>query len=263
MGTSQKKPGQTALRILEVLRENPQGLTIAEIRELILAPEEVQQHLDRRLRELDPFFIIRRSQDGRKTVYVLVGPRPEGEWRYEKISKEKRAQVLSLAGSRCQMCGRTVEDDKITLHVDHKIPESWGGTAAMENLWAICSACNEGKKNYFKTFDAGTMTKVMNHESVHKRIAMLLRRQMHEWVDSDLIEFVANFQDHQTDWRKRLRELRYLRLVIDVRRVKRGKRSVSQYRLVKWVTLPADPTKAVREYECKRAEKNRRRKEKE
>lgn len=246
-----KKIGTIAKRILEALQAHHEGLTIEQLRNIVDPNREQgnQEHFGRRLRELYPFYIIDKKPHGRDTLYSLVGERPAGQWEYDVVNKTLRAKILARDGSRCQMCGKTVEADKIKLHIDHKIPQNWGGRTVEENLWALCTGCNEGKKNYFATFDSAVMKAVMSHDSVHKRIAELLHLKEGEWVDSDLIEFVANYNDWQTDWRKRLRELRYLGLKIEPRRIKIEKRTMSQYKLTKWVDLPADPSRAAQEYE--------------
>jgi hypothetical protein len=253
-----KRPPKLALDMLKALKDNPAGLDIVQLRHLVLKPNDTQQHLDRRLRSLDPFYIITREREGQRTVYKYIKTRTEGEWEFEDIPKTLRAEILNKAAGRCQMCGRTINEDNIKLHIDHKIPRSWGGKTQSDNLWAICSICNEGKKNYFANFDTEIMAAIMVHKSVHKRIAELLHMNQGEWVERDLIEFVANAIDQQEDWQKRLRELRYFKLQIDSRRTRIGKRTVSQYRLKNWVILPEDPTKAAREYERKRAQRNRR-----
>lgn len=84
------------------------------------------------------------------------------------------------------MCGKTVKEDGIKLHIDHKIPRSWGGDTSPENLWAICSACNEGKRNYYATFSSELMEQILVHKGVHNRIAHLLKSKKGEWVDSEL-----------------------------------------------------------------------------
>lgn len=240
-----------AARILAVLQKHPEGLDIAQIRDL-LKPIGIQQHLDRRLRELDPHFVIERERRGNSVFYKYVRPRREGSWDFEQISKNLRAKVLLKASGRCQLCGRTVIEDKARLHIDHKIPREWGGETEEQNLWALCSICNEGKKNYYATLDASVMKGVLSHESVHTRIAELLRAHKGGWVDCDMIEFVANVTEYQTDWRKRLRELRYLGLQIKTKRQMVGRRYVSYYRLSKDVPLPDDPSRAAREYEAAR-----------
>ena len=68
-----------ALEILKLLKTHREGLDIHQIREL-LEPTGVQQHLDRRLRELYPLHEIARERDGKRTVYKYVKPRPEGEF---------------------------------------------------------------------------------------------------------------------------------------------------------------------------------------
>lgn len=241
--------------ILEILRRHPDGIDIASIREE--GRIEGQQHLDKRIRELYPLYEIDRVKSGGKTKYRLIGPRNE-PWDFQNISKDMRAKILARDGMRCQMCGKTVRDEHVKLHIDHRIPRSWGGETTEENLWSLCSQCNEGKKNYFSTLDAQMMSEVMRYKSVHKRIAMLLKQKIREWVPSDLIEFVANFLDYQTDWSKRLRELRYFGLDIQSSRRKHGRRIISMYRLNNWVDLPSDITSAARKYERERAEKNKR-----
>jgi len=66
--------------------------------------------------------------------------------RKRKISKELRVQVLIRDKYKCRMCGRS--KDEVTLHVDHIIPASKGGTDEMSNLAALCSDCNIGKSDY-------------------------------------------------------------------------------------------------------------------
>lgn len=251
-----QKDQNVTLRILQLLLEHPEGLDITEIRKL-LALSGVQQHLDRRLRDLDPCHIISRTREGRRVVYRYVSPRKDGEWDYKIISKTLRAKVILRAPGRCQSCGKTTVEDQIRLHIDHKIPREWGGPTDEDNLWAICSVCNEGKRNYFANFDSGAMRRIIAHDSVHERIVELLHLRQNEWVDCDLIEFVANAMEQQTDWRKRLRELRYFGLDIKSMRKTVGKRSVSYYCLTNWVDLPEDITKSARDYERNRARKRR------
>lgn len=224
------KLSKIASDILSLLQKSKDGLSIHEIRTR-LSGVGVQQHLDRRLRELDPFYEIERVRDGSATIYRLVGQRPQTEWRYAAVSKTVQAAVLNKASGRCQMCGRTISEDAIRLHVDHKIPQSWGGTADADNLWAVCSACNEGKRDYFATFNSDLMKLALGKPSVHARIAALLEQPNHPWIECDLIEFVANFQSFQTDWRRRLRELRERGFEIETRNRRVGKRVLSEYRL--------------------------------
>lgn len=242
--------------ILAALQSHPDGLDIEGIRENI-GDYGTQQHLDRRVRTLDPLFIIERVKQGRSILYRLIGERPDGTWDYENISKTLRAKVLHRDGQRCRMCGRTVKEDDVRLHVDHKIPREWGGKTEEENLWSLCSVCNEGKKSYFASFEPDLMTKILAEQSVHNRIVALLKLKIGEWVDSDLLEFVANFESYQDDWQKRLREIRYTGLKIDHRNRKEVKRVKSFYRITELVPLPADITEFARQYERERAERNR------
>jgi len=242
--------------ILAALQESPEGLDIEEIRQRAKF-QGAQEELTRRVRELRPFYDVPCVRDGGRYVYRLRGERPEGEWEFGEISSTQRARILGHAAGRCQMCGRTVKEDGVKLQVDHKVPQSWGGSSEDDNLWALCSDCNGGKKNYYASFESGLMRKILTHKSVHRRIAELLRSKQGEWVECDLIEFVASFDSSQTDWRKRLRELRYMGLTVEVRRRKAQKRNISEYRLTNWAELPDDPSAFTREYERRRALRNR------
>lgn len=252
----EKSPSGILLTILKLLQAHPEGLDIEQIRQL--GKIEGQQHLDRRVRSLDPLYLIERSRVGKRTIYRLIGERANGEYDYDVISKTLRAKILTRDGRRCRMCGKTIDEDLVKLHIDHKIPREWGGLTSEENLWSLCSGCNEGKKNYFSSFDPELMTTVLGHSSVHRRIAEILRMKLGEWVDCDLIEFVANFDDYQTDWNKRLRELRYFDFQIDSRNRKVGKRTLSFYRLNNWPdNQPEDLSGAAREFEKQRAATNK------
>jgi hypothetical protein len=150
------KPGKIHLRIIEVMKRFPGGISGGQIRQELekegLEPGD-QTHLDRRKRDLKKWFVIKRdlativvSGKNRKvTLYSYVGVRrkvvDQGQ-----IGLKERAEVIHGAHGRCQMCGRSVEQHEITLVVDHKKLRDWGGTNDRDNLWAICEECNAGRK---------------------------------------------------------------------------------------------------------------------
>jgi len=57
-----------------------------------------------------------------------------------------RYDVLKRDGFRCQYCGRRASEGAV-LQVDHVRPisKAWHLRLSMNNLKAICSACNYGK----------------------------------------------------------------------------------------------------------------------
>lgn len=217
-------------RVLWEHREKP--LDIHEIRELIGPAVGVQQHLDRRLRDLDPYFRIERSRGNGTTQYSLVerlavSRAPQGE-----ISKKLRAWVLR--NQRCEQCGRTPADEGVRLHVDHKIPQRWGGTNDPDNLQALCSECNEGKRDYYATFDglAPEILKAFAHDEPHVRIGEALKAAYPEKLRGDLLERVASAKQYQEDWQKRLRELRLIGWKIKASRQNEQGRAVAYYQLL-------------------------------
>jgi len=70
------------------------------------------------------------------------------------ISKEVRALVLERNGYTCQMCGVAAGDPDplggprtVRLAIGHIVDKSKGGSDSVENLRAVCTACNEGLQN--------------------------------------------------------------------------------------------------------------------
>lgn len=203
--------------IFNLLRANPEGLSIYEIRDALPSDIGVHQHLDKRVRELRQWYDLPGKQLGNRFVYILGDLREDPVGDDGAISSKLRAQIIHKASGRCQMCGLTVKEDGVKLQVDHKIPRNWGGLTEPDNLWAICALCNSGKRDYFGTFDEVTMERLLAPESVYERLLETLRASGDERTPSWLLEFVANFNDFHEDWQRRLRELRYPGIDVDYR----------------------------------------------
>jgi len=268
-GSRVSKPGHIHLRIIEVLKRFPEGISGGQIRQELenegLKPED-QTHLDRRKRDLKKWFVIRKKPssviiNGKKRNVVLYeyGGERKGVTDEGQISTKVRAEVIHSAHGRCQMCGRTVAKHGVVLVVDHKKPRDWGGTNDRDNLWAICEDCNSGKKAFFSSLgvDSDVMSKVTRHESVHVRIGELLKATgVGKRTPSSLIDVVAD----QDDWQKRLRELRYpvIGWDIDTQLYKDqyGKKQCD-YVLKSYKPWPEDPSGTIRKFEKEREEHNR------
>jgi len=63
----------------------------------------------------------------------------------EFIPASLRHEVFKRDGYKCVECGATKETT--TLHVDHIIPKSEGGTDELDNLQTLCDKCNLAKSN--------------------------------------------------------------------------------------------------------------------
>jgi hypothetical protein len=109
------KPGKIHLRIIEVMKRFPDGISGGQIRHELekegLEPGE-QTHLDRRKRDLKKWFAIKKdlativvnSKSRKVTLYKYAGVRrkvvDEGQ-----ISLKERVEVIHGAHSRCQIYG--------------------------------------------------------------------------------------------------------------------------------------------------------------
>jgi ATP adenylyltransferase len=84
-----------------------------------------------------------------RRLQEYVAGRGEGTWDYKALEPDApgslRYEVIRAAGQRCAACGATTKEQ--SLHVDHIIPRSRGGTTELANLQALCAACNLGKSN--------------------------------------------------------------------------------------------------------------------
>jgi hypothetical protein len=246
--------GQIHEQMLALLKEHPEGLSEGEMRSALSLPSEEQVQFGRRRRDLHYYYRIDKKRVGAKVVYIYRGPL-ETPRDGTQIDSKTRALVLRLAHRRCGMCGRTIDKHGIALVIDHRVPRDWGGKTEPENLWAICEECNHGKKNLFSSVDTPAMRAAIQHDSVHVRIGELLKGAgIGVPVPSYLIDIVAE----QDEWRKRLRELRYLGWKIKASRANvSGGRFKSAYRLDKFTEWPPDPSGWIADYERKRANRNK------
>lgn len=235
-------------RILSLLREHPAGLSITEIRRRLELGGEEQQHLDRRIRDLDEEHQIDRVRKAGAMLYVYVGLRTVPRKR-APIHPKVRAELLVNAHGTCAMCGRTIQKDGIKLEIDHIVPVEWGGTSDIWNLQALCSEDNAAKKAYFAGFDPQLMKRVYAYPKIHQRIGQLLIARHPNYVESSLLGAVAG----QEDWHKRLRELRTIGWHITVKKIYHANgRVTSAYKVDKWTELSDDPAADIRKIEKQR-----------
>jgi len=123
----------------------------------------------------------------------------------KQIDKKTRYRILHRDNSTCQRCGRT-PDDGVKLTIDHKIPVDWGGPNDDNNLWTLCRECNEGKKAYFKEFNAKTMKKIASLPSATARLREFIRRNYGKSLSVTTIAIIAGSRD----WTRQIRKFREL-----------------------------------------------------
>lgn len=77
------------------------------------------------------------------------------------ISDELRHQVRQDAGERCGYCRASELVTATELVVDHIQPGSAGGPTVRENLWLICTRCNQFKGDKVDVVDPQTGDQVL------------------------------------------------------------------------------------------------------
>ena len=224
---------------LYLRRDDPP--TMVEIRAHADASrEESHSQTDRRVRELRKWFILPAVRRGRSHVYELRGWKPGPISDNSGISAKVRGEVLSI--KRCAQCGKTPLEDGVKLEVDHKVPQSWGGTDNIDNLQPLCMQCNHDKQAFYATMDPfeGQIRAATQHEEPHRRIGELLKAFAIAGAEapSQVVGVVASMKQYQEDWQKRMREIRVLGWDYTTRRARENGRVVSYYTLTKWTEWP-------------------------
>jgi len=152
------------------------------------------------------------------------------------------------------MCGRSAEKHGVVLVAVRYVSRERAGSNESEDLRVICEECEAGADGYLELPEPAWMGAVAAHSSVHMRLGETLKAFQGKPVAAETLKFVAN----QDGWKSRVRELRYLGWDIKSFNKKMPSGRVSSfYRLDKSQPWPPDPTGAIREYERKRAQRNR------
>ena len=119
------------------------------------------------------------------------------------ISARMRYLVLDRDNSKCQRCGRTLADG-ITLAIDHILPVEWGGLTELSNLQALCSECNQGKKDFVRAQDSEAMRAVFAQRSAYGRIKVFFERNPNTDISADILQTISKIRD----WERTVRSVR-------------------------------------------------------
>jgi hypothetical protein len=190
-------------------RSNPP--TAAEIGFFLNAAASAGLSNDRVLRSLKAHFEIASVIRDGDERHELRGWAPHHSATERPVlSLRRRAQAL--APGFCAQCGRSPTKHGVVLEVDLKVPPEWGGTTDPENLWPLCEDCLEGKRQYLETYASYSeqIRHAASFDEPQRRIGELLLALQDEWVPSELIGIVASAKEFQTDYERRIRELRAL-----------------------------------------------------
>jgi hypothetical protein len=106
----------------------------------------------------------------------------------------------------------------------------------------------EGKRQYQETYVyyAEQIRLAAGFDEPQRRIGELLLALRDEWVPSELISIVASAKEYQTDYERRIRELRMLGWEYQVRKAYgEGARVRVRYRLVRSVPWPENIHAAI------------------
>ena len=79
-------------------------------------------------------------------IILLQNKVTKSKRRRTHIPRGLRKEVFKRDNYTCVECGAR-KSDGATLHVDHKIPVSKGGTDELDNLQTLCSDCNLNKSD--------------------------------------------------------------------------------------------------------------------
>ena len=159
---------------------------------------------ERSLRTLrDDGYVVDYNRSTKCYCFPYAEPQndPKGE-RY--INNKLRSLVMIRDNSTCQMCGKTVKDDHIKVHIDHIVPYTWGGKTELDNLQVLCSNCNEGKKNFVESENPELMAKINHATSTKERLRLYFDFYKNKEIDVDKLAVIAKTRE----WTRALRYVR-------------------------------------------------------
>lgn len=233
---------QIIYRLLYQRRGDPPTMTQIET---FYAEQTGEAHAQtgRRVRAMYGVFNARPELRDGRWVYPLRGWAEERS-RHQRgntgISARTRGEVLS--SKRCAQCGKTPSEDHVKLEVDHKVPQSWGGTNEVENLQPLCRQCNHDKQAFYTSMDPyeDQIRVAAQHLEPHRRIGELLKAfyAADAEAPSQVVAAVACMHQYQEDWQRRMRELRHLGWEYTHRKRSRDGRVMTYYRLTSFTDWP-------------------------
>ena len=226
-------------------RANPP--TAAEIGFFLDTAASADMSTHRVLRSLTAYFDIASVVRDGGERYALRGWAPHHPATGRPVlSPRRRAQAL--APGFCAQCGRSPVKHGVVLEADLRVPPEWGGTTDPENLWPLCEECLDGKRQYLETYASYSeqIRHAASFDEPQRRIGELLLALQDEWVPSELIGIVASAKEFQTDYERRLRELRALGWDYKSRRAYgEGARVRVYYQLVRSASWPENIHAAI------------------
>ena len=86
------------------------------------------------------------------------------------IRRERRLAIYLRDGLSCVYCGSGIEDEGITLSLDHILPVSKGGRDNNENLVTACAKCNRSRGNRDLAAFAYAIAQYINHDVTAEQI---------------------------------------------------------------------------------------------
>jgi len=140
-----------------------------------------------------------------KNTYLFPYSTPQNEPKDSRyIPNDVKSLVMIRDNSTCQMCGKSVMQDHIKIHLDHIVPLEWGGTTTVDNLQCLCKDCNEGKKNWVASEDPSLMIELNKATSAKERLLIYFLHYPDKEISVEKLEVVAKTRG----WERALRYLR-------------------------------------------------------
>ena len=113
-----------------------------------------------------------------KVALSMVKRDKNGKIKRKSYSDDVRKLIYIKAGGRCELCGRKILLDDMTL--DHVNPLSMGGDDDVENLSCTCYPCNLFKGNNLPTDFHERITDIFMYQIEKKHSRSLKRKVLHK-----------------------------------------------------------------------------------
>lgn len=114
--------------------------------------------------------------------YYIDTEKNKAKIKRKSYSDEERKIIYNKSGGRCELCGRRLLFEEMTL--DHIVPLSMGGEDSMENLQAACYACNQFKSNILPDDFMDRIIKIFLYQTEKKCSKDMKLKIIHKLVEA-------------------------------------------------------------------------------
>jgi len=124
------------------------------------------------------------------------------------IRRERRLAIYMRDSLACVWCGSGLEDEGVTLSLDHVVPVSHGGTNVSKNLVTCCRKCNSVRGDRSLEIFARAVASYLNRGIAAEDVIAHVTDCVHRPVN---LTAALRIMSKRADWQRALEEANEVR----------------------------------------------------